>query len=100
MLPWLNQDQSDDFIELSPAVAKDHGIFEDTKIEVFNEEGLIVGRVKINPTLPNNVVLAAQAGSNPINRLINQTKDQTLHASSTFFYDSTVRIRKWSDKSV
>jgi anaerobic selenocysteine-containing dehydrogenase len=100
MLPWLNQDQTDDFIELSPATAKYQEIVEGMKIEVFNEVGAITCRAKINPTLPNNVVLAHQAGSNPINKLITQPKEQDLHESSMFFYDSTVKIRKWRDKHV
>ena len=100
MIPWLNQGQMEDIIELSPAAANDQHITEDMKIEIFNEEGSIVGTAKINPSLPTNVVLTAQAGSNPINKLITQCNGQNSQESSTFFYDSTVKIRKWGGKRV
>jgi anaerobic selenocysteine-containing dehydrogenase len=97
MLPWLNQEESDNMIEISTKAAEELEIANYTKMEVFNETGSIVGTAKINPSLPNNVVVAAQAGSNPINKLITHCHSQE---SSTFFYDSTVKIRKWRDGRV
>ena len=54
-------------------------------------QGKIAGVSKINPHLPKNIILAHQAGDNPINQLISQPNDQN---GSTYFYDSVVRIRK------
>jgi len=100
MVSWLDHKETDNIIELSYSAAIQHEIDENTKIEIYNEHGLIVGTAKINPTLPNNVVLATQAGSNPINQLISQKEEKDKNSSSTFFYDSIVKIRKWSEKYV
>lgn len=100
LVPWLNQEQTEDIIELSSTAAIQHGIDENTKIEIYNQHGSIIGTAKINPTLPNQVVLASQAGNNPINQLITQTDDKGANGSSTFFYDSMVNIRKWREKNV
>ncbi len=94
---WLTYGETDNIIELSTMAANEHEINENTKIEIYNEQGAITGVAKINPTLPRNVVLASQAGSNPINQLIFQKEDHDANGSSTFFYDSIVKIRKGRD---
>ncbi len=90
-LNWLNSPQDDSCIELSSEAARVNGIKEREKIEIFNDQGKIAGVSKINPHLPKNIILAHQAGDNPINQLISQPNEQN---GSTYFYDSVVYIRK------
>ncbi|MEH7247155.1 molybdopterin-dependent oxidoreductase [Neobacillus niacini] len=90
-LNWLNSPQDESCIELSSQAAQVNGIKEREKIEVYNAQGKIVGVSKINPHLPNTIILAHQAGDNPINQLILQSNEQN---GSTYFYDSVVYIRK------
>lgn len=97
MITWLNPEEIDEIIEIPIKAAEELKIADEMKIEIFNEEGTIVGIAKINPFLPSNVVVAAQGGSDPINKLITQVHSKE---SSTFFYDSTVKIRKWREKRV
>jgi len=100
MVSWLDHRETDNIIEISNNAAIEHAIEDHSKIEIYNDHGLIVGIAKINPTLPNNVVLAPQAGSDPINQLISPKGEQSAKGSSTFFYDSMVKIRRKSDKNV
>ena len=93
-LNWLNSPQDESCIELSSEAARVNGIQEREKIEVYNDQGKIVGVSKINPHLPKNIILAHQAGDNPINQLISQPNEQN---GSTYFYDSIVKIKKWRE---
>ncbi|MFZ7943409.1 molybdopterin-dependent oxidoreductase [Neobacillus sp. 19] len=97
---WLDHRETDNIIEISTSAANEHGMEDHTNIEIYNEHGSISGALKINPTLPANVVLSSQAGSNPINQLISQKEDKDASGSSTFFYDSKVKIRKRRDTHV
>ncbi|SDM92047.1 molybdopterin-dependent oxidoreductase [Bacillus sp. OK048] len=90
-LNWLNSPQDESCIELSIEAARVNGIKEREKIEVYNDQGKIVGVSKINPHLPKTIILAHQAGDHPINQLISQPNDQI---GSTYFYDSMVKIKK------
>jgi anaerobic selenocysteine-containing dehydrogenase len=101
-LTWLTPDQDDEKIEISKDIAKRHHIKDNSKIEVFNERGLIIGLAKINVLLPKNVIVAKQGGNNPINQLIGLrgAPKQEIKESSAFFYDSMVEIRKWREENV
>lgn len=98
--PWLHCGEQEMIIEISDDIAQNHDLQDKMKIEVFNEHGMITGRVKINKLLPKNIVLAPQAGHDPINQLI-YVKNENGHSdSSVFFYDSRVKIRKWGEAHV
>lgn len=99
-ISWLHTNIDEKIIEISDDIALSHGLQDKMKIEVFNEHGVITGRVKINSLLPKNVVLAPQAGSNPINQLIRHKSDNEVSESSVFFFDSKVKIRKWGESNV
>ncbi|MCL6572394.1 MAG: molybdopterin-dependent oxidoreductase [Bacillus sp. (in: Bacteria)] len=101
-LTWLTPDEDEDRIEISKDIAERHQIKENSKIEVYNEHGLIIGFAKINTLLPKNVITAKQGGNNPINQLIGLRSAPKLdmNESSTFFYDSMVDIRKWREENV
>lgn len=98
-LSWLNQEKNESVIEISKAAALENGIKEQEKIELFNHDGTITGIARINPFLPRNLVLARQAGDNPINQLIKQ-KERRDKDTSTYFYDSMVSLRKWRGQNV
>lgn len=97
-LSWLNNEDDETKIEIPLEAALFYGIENNMKIEIYNEYGSIVGRAFINKHLPPKVVLAPQAGQNPINQLIlhHPIKKET----STFFYDSFVKIKKKEDTHV
>ncbi len=98
--PWLHGGEQEMIIEISDDIARNHDLQDRMKIEVFNEYGMITGRVRINKLLPQNIVLAPQAGHDPINQLI-YVKNENIHSeSSVFFYDSRVKIRKWGEAHV
>ncbi|MCM3691873.1 molybdopterin-dependent oxidoreductase [Neobacillus niacini] len=97
-LTWLHGRQDESYIELSAEAAQRNDINDQEKIAVFNDQGQIIGVAKINSHLPKNIILAHQAGNNPINQLIiQQNKKDDV---STYFYDSIVYIRKWSEANV
>ncbi len=100
MNPWLNSDELEMMIEISADIARSHDLQDKMKVEVFNDHGMITGRVRINKLLPKNIVLAPQAGHNPINQLISVKNENGLSESSVFFYDSRVKIRKWGEAHV
>ncbi|MEH7013735.1 molybdopterin-dependent oxidoreductase [Neobacillus niacini] len=96
-LNWLNSTQDESCIELSTEAAQLNDINDQEKIEVYNDQGQIVGVAKINPHLPKNIILTHQAGNNPINQLIIQQNEEDV---STYFYDSIVYIKKWRESHV
>lgn len=96
---WLSPKKDESLIEISLAAAKKNGIAERDKIELYNDSGFIIGIARISHHLPENVVLAHQAGDNPINQLI-KNKNTEKPDCSTYFYDSIVRLRKWEGDNV
>lgn len=100
MNPWLHSDDQEMMIEISDDIARSHNLQDKMKVEVFNEHGMITGRVRINKLLPKNIVLAPQAGHDPINQLIYVKNENDQSESSVFFYDSRVKIRKWGEAHV
>lgn len=99
MLTWLSSPKEEAYIEISTEAAEQNGIQEGAKLEIFNDHGKIVGLAKINPRLPAMIILAHQAGQQPINLLIKNEADYTKE-TSTYFYDSHVNMRKWVDADV
>lgn len=97
---WLNHEDDNAFIEIHNEIALKHEIMDFSKIEMYNEYGSVRGIAKINPSLPKNVIVAPQAGKNPINILIKHRFEESTDDSSNFFYDSKVKIRKWSEGNV
>ncbi|MED4354913.1 molybdopterin-dependent oxidoreductase [Schinkia azotoformans] len=100
MNPWLHSGDQEMMIEISDDIARSHNLQDKMKVEVFNEHGMITGRVRINKLLPKNIVLAPQAGHDPINQLIYVKNENDQSESSVFFYDSRVKIRKWGEAHV
>lgn len=96
-LPWLSSGKEEANVELSEYAAQKIGIIDGERVEVFNQNGKITAIAKINPYLPNKVILVNQAGENPINQLIVHTVQTKKEKSSTYFYDSSVNIRKWCE---
>lgn len=96
---WLNAKTDESVIEISLATAKKKGIADQDKVELYNESASIIGTARISNHLPDNIVLTHQAGNNPINQLI-KNKDTEKTDSSTYFYDSIVRLRKWRESNV
>ncbi|MBM4763396.1 molybdopterin-dependent oxidoreductase [Bacillus sp. B15-48] len=100
-LSWLNDHQKDSsIIEISSEAADLNEIKNNEKIELFNDHGRIVGTAFVNNQLPRNVVLANQAGYNPINKLIIDNRNERDSVTSTYFYDSFVQIRKRRESHV
>ncbi|WP_147535278.1 molybdopterin-dependent oxidoreductase [Bacillus marasmi] len=93
-LSWLNTGHTELIIEISIEAATTYNIENQQKIEVYNRYGAIVGVAKINPYLPKDIIVTNQGGKNPINRLVVHKSDSD---SSTFFYDSMVKLRKWRE---
>lgn len=97
---WLNAQSEETTVELNDTVAKNKNIIEGTKVNIFNENGIVTAIAKINPYLPKNVLLVNQAGSQPINKLIVHHSDQLYTHDqmekgqhSTHFYDIFVDIK-------
>lgn len=98
-LTWLQVETSETIIELPAEVAIQNDIGDGAIVEIYNDYGAIKGRAKLNPHLPLGVVLSNQAGTNPVNQLINLDTSTPNDDSSAFFYDSMVKIRKWGDSN-
>lgn len=96
-LPWLTSKNEEATVELSEYAAQKKGIKDGEKVDVFNQNGKITAVAKINPYLPKKVILVNQAGENPINQLIVHTVQTKKAKTSTYFYDSSVDIRKWCE---
>ncbi|MGD8191583.1 molybdopterin-dependent oxidoreductase [Brevibacillus ginsengisoli] len=99
-ISWFHHNQGETVIEIPSEIAQKYLIQDDSKVEIYNEFGSIMGIAKVNPSLPSNVLLADQAGSNPVNQLIRLHQDSSADGSSGFFYDSMVKIRKWRNSNV
>lgn len=97
---WLNgKVETESMIEIPVSAARKHGLKNDEKIELYNENGSFVGITNVANHLPDTVVLTHQAGSNPINQIMKNTNQETPDSSS-YFYDSVVKIRKWRESDV
>lgn len=99
-LSWLQVEASETIIELPVEVALKYDISDGATVEIYNDYGSIKGRAKLNPHLPLQVLLSNQAGTNPVNQLINLDTSTPNDDSSAFFYDSMVKIRNWRDLNV
>lgn len=98
-ISWLYGENPGNWIEISAKAAREQEIEDGAIIELFNEHGALSGIARINPTLPDDVVQAAQAGSSPVNQLIASSGGMEIQ-ESTYFYDSLVMLRKWSGENV
>ncbi|MEL1135694.1 molybdopterin-dependent oxidoreductase [Desulfitobacterium sp. THU1] len=91
-LTWLNPEGTEEpIIELAEEIARQHNIREDSWVEIYNETGSISGRAKINPDLPENVILVEQSDRYPINSLIS---GQGQEGESIPYFDCKVNIRR------
>lgn len=97
MVSWLTDDNDDGVIEISGEAASFHGIQNLDQIEIFNDCGSLVGKARINQYLPPGVILIKQAGKNPVNQLIKLNGNKLNNETSSYFYDSHVRLRKWRE---
>jgi len=96
-LSWLTSDKDEAIVEMSEYVASKYAISEGERVRVFNQNGEIVAKAKINFYLPKKVILVNQVGKNPINQVIVHDEQTMKGKSSTNFYDSNVNIRKWGE---
>ena len=95
-LDWLNAEKEPVF-EIGEDIAHCHNINSGQKVEVFNQNGFVVGKARINPALPANIILAEQSDLYPINTLIaHEDQGINLHptSSSIPYYDCMVNIRR------
>lgn len=99
-LTWLFNKQKSKFVELPSSAMKKYDLDEHSKVEIYTNAGSIVYSIKENPYLPTNVILADQAGENPINQIISIENIGNPGEVSTQFYDCKVKIRKWRGRGV
>ncbi|WP_070120875.1 molybdopterin-dependent oxidoreductase [Bacillus marinisedimentorum] len=100
-LSWLHpRENKEAYVQISRSAAADLKLDENMKVEIFNEHGKVIRRVKINPLLPSHTILATQGGQHPINQLIKEDGKQREQEASSYFYDSLVNIRKWREPDV
>ncbi|WP_019241720.1 MULTISPECIES: molybdopterin-dependent oxidoreductase, partial [Bacillus] len=83
------------YIQLSENIAIERGLEEGCVVEVFNANASFTSRIKINSTLPHNVILSFQSGKNRINQFT-VLKEKKVNEEKQPFYDRFVDIRKWS----
>ncbi len=96
-LTWLSSDKDEAIVEMSEYIASKYAISEGDKVQIFNQNGEVVAKAKINLYLPKKVIIVNQVGRNPINQVIVHDERMENGKSSTNFYDSNVNIRKWCD---
>jgi len=95
-LTWLNSEK-EPVIELTEEIAGNHRIYNNSLVEIFNQNGFVRGRAKINPTLPQNVILTEQSDCYSVNALISTTEIDLDNASeyvSIPYNDCMVTIRR------
>ncbi|ACL20379.1 molybdopterin oxidoreductase [Desulfitobacterium hafniense DCB-2] len=91
-LSWLNgENREEPIIELAEEIACKHTIREDSLVEIYNEHGSISGRAKINPYLPEKIILVEQSDRYPINHLIS---GQGKAGESIPYFDCRVNLRR------
>ncbi|QVY60614.1 molybdopterin-dependent oxidoreductase [Cytobacillus gottheilii] len=96
-LSWLtgtDENSEDTIAEISAIAAEENKLMPEDSIEIFNENGWVDAKVKVNPYLAKNIVLVKQAGKKPINWIIVHQESDQCQETSTHFYDSKVNIRK------
>lgn len=93
-VPWLYPEPEETIVEMNNFVAESKGISEETKVKIFNQYGSVIALSKVNPFLPNDVILVKQTGTNSINQLIGYHVEDEDSPTSTHFYDSHVDIMK------
>ncbi|HHY26101.1 MAG TPA: molybdopterin-dependent oxidoreductase [Desulfitobacterium dehalogenans] len=91
-LSWLNSENREEpMIELAEEIACKHNIREDSWVEIYNENGFVSGRAKINPYLPEKIILVEQSDRYPINHLIS---GQGKEGESIPYFDCRVNLRR------
>lgn len=96
-LSWLtgtDENSEDTIAEISAIAAEENKLMPEDSIEIFNENGWVDAKLKVNPYLAKNIVLVKQAGKKPINWIIVHQESDQCQETSTHFYDSKVNIRK------
>lgn len=89
-LSWLNSGQ-EPVIEVAEEIARLHNISDGSLIEIFNNNGFLRGRAKINAYLPKNIILAEQSGQYPVNTLLSSRGEEI---ASIPYFDCLVNIRR------
>lgn len=70
-LSWLNPVSGEEaVIELAEEIAHRHNIREDSLVEIYNENGVVRGRAKINTHLPPRIIITEQSDRYPVNVLL------------------------------
>ncbi|MFO1443959.1 molybdopterin-dependent oxidoreductase [Bacillus sp. Bva_UNVM-123] len=92
---WLSSDKDEVIVEMSEYAASKYAISEGERVQIYNQNGEIAAKAKINFHLPKKVIIVNQVGKNPINQVIVHNEKTMKGKSSTNFYDSSVNIRKW-----
>ncbi|MGI1659037.1 MAG: molybdopterin-dependent oxidoreductase [Desulfitobacterium sp.] len=91
-LTWLNPEGAEEpIIELAEKIAREHTIRQDSLVDIYNENGSLSGRAKINPDLPEKVILVEQSDRYPTNNLIS---GQGEEGESISYFDCKVNIRR------
>ncbi len=91
-LDWLNTDR-EQVIELAQITAERHDIRDGMMVELYNKNGSLTGRAKINPCLSENTIVTEQSDCCPVNGLISCNPNGT---GSIPYYDCMVYIRRVS----
>jgi len=94
----LSDDGYPELVELHPRTAEAREIRQGDLVTLYNEVGSYLANVRINPTIPLDVVVGFQGGDTPINSLIqHQATDmgsQSQGSQGIAYYDVFVEVKK------
>lgn len=95
-LTWLNLEHKTDRIEINPQDAEERELKEKDHVLVFNDQASCCRKVKLNPYLPQGLVVMTQ-GESTNQLLTGQSTDmgiRTAGARGAAFYDAWVEVKK------